>query len=361
MAWYDVSVPKSEGGLGIRNLEVWSDACALKLIWMLFFRTGSIWVAWMRSKYLSHAPFWSLNEKNYGYSWMFRRLLKLRSKALHFLKIHVGNGDSTFFWWDPWTPFGMLYTFFGHDGPSRLGVPLFATVADVRNGAGWSLTSARSDKQLQLLAFVSTLALNDASDVPHWYVNGRLQKAFVSKSVWNVIRPHKPLVSWSTLVWHKAAIPRHATTAWLFVLNRNPTLDRLQSWNPDNLTTCLLCGSGLESRNHLFFDCASSVVVWLLITRRLNLHTAPYSWNATLTWLPTAHSDRYVRVALLQGWQAAIYGIWFERNTRFHTGLTHSPDVVARNSLRIVIDKCYAMCSLGSALGSLLLQIWHPP
>lgn len=115
VAWYDVSVPKSEGGLGIRNLEVWSDACALKLIWMLFFRAGSIWVAWMRSKYLSHAPFWSLNEKNYGYSWMFRRLLKLRSKALHFLKIHVGNGDSTFFWWDPWTSFGMLYTFFGHD------------------------------------------------------------------------------------------------------------------------------------------------------------------------------------------------------------------------------------------------------
>lgn len=57
-------------------------------------------------------------------------------------------------------------------GPSHLGVPLFATVADVRNGAGRSLTSARSDKQLQLLAFVSTLALTDASDVPHWYVNG---------------------------------------------------------------------------------------------------------------------------------------------------------------------------------------------
>ncbi|CAN6823545.1 unnamed protein product, partial [Brassica oleracea var. botrytis] len=151
----------------------------------------------------------------------------------------------------------------------------------VRNGAGRSLTSARSNKQLQLLAFVSTLALTDASDVPHWYVNG------------------------------------------IRIVTR--------------ITSLLV--SSVDS----------------------NLHTAPNSWNATLTWLPTAHSDRYVRFALLQGWQSAIYGIWFERNTRFHSGLTHSLDVVTRNSLRIVIDKCYAMCSLGSALGSLLLQIWHPP
>lgn len=72
----------------------------------------------------------------------------------------------------------MLYTFLSHDGPSRLGVPLFATVAGVRNGAGWSLPSARSDKQLQFLAFVSTLPVTDASDVPHWSVNRGLQKTF---------------------------------------------------------------------------------------------------------------------------------------------------------------------------------------
>lgn len=175
-----------------------------------------------------------------------------------------------------------------------------------------------------------------------------------------MIRPHKTHVSWSALVWHKAAIQRHATTSWLFVLNRNPTLDRLHSWNPDTLTTCLLCGSDSESRDHLFFDCAFSAEVWLLINCRLNLHTAPNSWNATLTWLPTAHIDRYVRLALLQAWQSAIYGIWFERNTRMHSGLTQSPAVVARKALRIVIDKCFALRFLGSALGFLLLQIWHP-
>ncbi|XP_018464388.2 uncharacterized protein LOC108835656 [Raphanus sativus] len=180
-------------------MEVWSDACALKLIWMLFFRAGSIWVLRMRSKYLSYAPFWSLNEKYYGYSWMFPKLLKLMNKGLHFLKIHVGNDDSTFFWWDAWTSFGMLYTFLGHGGSSRLGVPLFATMADVRNGAGWHLPSARSDKQLQLLAYVSTLPITEVSNMPQWSINGNSQKTFVSKSIWNMIRPHKP--SYHGLNW----------------------------------------------------------------------------------------------------------------------------------------------------------------
>lgn len=138
-------------------------------------------------------------------------------------------------------------------------------------------------------------------------------------------------------------------------------MDRLHSWNPDTLTTCLLCGSGLESRGHLFFYCAYLAEVWLLINRRLKFHTAPNSWNAILTWLPTAYNDRYVRLALLQDWQSVIYGIWFERNTYMHSGLTHSPEVVSRNALRIVINKCYVLCCLGSALDFLLKQIWHPP
>ncbi|CAH8313033.1 unnamed protein product [Eruca vesicaria subsp. sativa] len=50
-----------------------------------------------RSLTLSYAPFWSLNEKNYGYSWVFLRLLKLKDE----------------------------------DGSSHLGIPLFAAVVEV--------------------------------------------------------------------------------------------------------------------------------------------------------------------------------------------------------------------------------------
>ncbi|KAL0796690.1 hypothetical protein Bca101_068067 [Brassica carinata] len=361
VAWNDLSYPKAEGGLGIRSMEGWSQTCALKLIWMLYFREGSIWVAWIRSKYLSSAPFWSLNVKNYQYSWMFRRLLKMRHKALQFLRIKIGDGDSTFFWWDPWTPFGLLYSFLGQDGPSRLGIPLFATVSDIRNGSSWLLPSPHSDRQLELAIFLTTTRSTSELDLPIWSVSGVQQKLFISKGVWNIIRPRKPVNSWSSLVWHKTTIPRHATTTWLFVLNRNPTLDRLHNWNPDTLTTCLLCGVSDESRDHLFFECQYSCEVWRKVTSKLNLNAPPSNWSSILLWLPQAGADPHVRLALLMGWQSAIYYLWYERNARMHLGITRPSLYVASRCIDTVIDRCHALCSLGSPRGPPLLRIWFPP
>ena len=70
---------------------------------------------------------------------MFRKILGMRPKALPFLKISVRNGDSTFFWWDPWTPFGPLFTYLASDGPSLLGIPVDTTIADLQTTSGWLL------------------------------------------------------------------------------------------------------------------------------------------------------------------------------------------------------------------------------
>ncbi|KAJ4893970.1 Uncharacterized protein Rs2_20764 [Raphanus sativus] len=42
-----------------------------------------------------------------------------------------------------------------------------------------------------------------------------------------------------SVVWHTAIIPKHSTNAWLFLLNRNPTLLRIKFWNLDIETTAL--------------------------------------------------------------------------------------------------------------------------
>ncbi|CAN6859447.1 unnamed protein product, partial [Brassica oleracea var. botrytis] len=148
---------------------------------MLFFSAGSIWVAWMRQRYLNRTSFWSPNEKNYTYSWMFRRLLKLHPKALDFIRISIGRGEDTYFWWDPWTPFGPLYSYLGQDGPTLLGIPLFALVSNVWNGSSWSFSAARSNRQLQLLSFLTTISPANGQDVPKWTVNGNTHKSFISR------------------------------------------------------------------------------------------------------------------------------------------------------------------------------------
>jgi hypothetical protein len=43
--WDKLCNPKREGGLGIKNLEVWNNASILQHIWALFTKAGSLWVA----------------------------------------------------------------------------------------------------------------------------------------------------------------------------------------------------------------------------------------------------------------------------------------------------------------------------
>ncbi|KAG7532469.1 Zinc finger PMZ-type [Arabidopsis thaliana x Arabidopsis arenosa] len=358
VAWHDICFPKKEGGLGLRHIGSWIETCALKLIWMLFFRAGSLWVAWIREKYLSLSSFWALNANNYAYSWIFRRLLKLRPKALKFLSIKIGNGDSTFFWWDPWTPYGSLYHFLGADGPSRLGIPLLSTVAEVWNVDGWSLPNARTARQVLLYAFISTVTFSSSSDKAMWAVNGLPCRSFSSKDVWNSIRDSRDLCSWAPLVWHKAVIPKHATTTWIFILNRNPTLDRMASWGYDIERDCLLCGLAQETRNHLFFECSFSAQVWSLITQKLGILSPPTIWDQVLLWLPNALPTKYSKLAVLHGWQGVIYELWRERNRRYHDGLTLLPSTVANLVISTIENKCTALHQLGSKSALPILQCW---
>jgi len=43
VAWDKFCFPKSEGGLGLRKLDVWNCAAMLNRTWNLFSQTGSLW------------------------------------------------------------------------------------------------------------------------------------------------------------------------------------------------------------------------------------------------------------------------------------------------------------------------------
>lgn len=73
---------------------------------------------------------------------------------------------------------------------------------------------------------------------------------------------------WAPLIW-KETTPRHATTTWLFILNRNPTFDRLALWDAEMETICLQCGEWEESHDYLFFECSFSYVIWDTLLNKL--------------------------------------------------------------------------------------------
>lgn len=41
VAWDKVTQPKQQGGLGLRNLELWNRTCTIKLLWRLGVQANS--------------------------------------------------------------------------------------------------------------------------------------------------------------------------------------------------------------------------------------------------------------------------------------------------------------------------------
>lgn len=87
VAWDTIIHVKEEGGLGVRDLVSWNKATSIRFIWLLFFSSGSIWVAWFAEENLSgnRFNFWTIKESN-NHSWLVRRLLCIRPLVYNWIR-----------------------------------------------------------------------------------------------------------------------------------------------------------------------------------------------------------------------------------------------------------------------------------
>ncbi|XP_039010400.1 uncharacterized protein LOC120139152 [Hibiscus syriacus] len=81
ISWNKLCCPKSEGGLGLKDLSSWNKACMVQLIRKILTSNGSLWVAWIHCYVIKNSGLSDINGSS-SLRWSFRRLLKLRTEAL---------------------------------------------------------------------------------------------------------------------------------------------------------------------------------------------------------------------------------------------------------------------------------------
>lgn len=131
VSWENVSKPKTEGGLGIMDLTLWNKACCLKFIWLLFFQAGSVWVAWFREEVL---------QGNLSNLWITAPQRRFSSR----------------FWSDNWSIHGNMRDFLQLGNTSSLGIQDMATLASLYSDGTWRLPPARSERQVEVHALLTT-------------------------------------------------------------------------------------------------------------------------------------------------------------------------------------------------------------
>ncbi|KAL1213840.1 putative ribonuclease H protein [Cardamine amara subsp. amara] len=321
VSWSQVCSPKSEGGLGLKDLKLWNRTYGLKLIWQLFSASGSLWVAWCRRYRLRRKSFWALPQVSQGSS-TWKQLLKLRDIAKPFLSCIVGNGEKASFWYDSWTPFGELYSFLSSEEHRIMGLPLDSYVKQARTANGWIFRGARSPNAELLLNHLTTIDLVQGKEDHYLWTNskGTPKDRFKFTDTWDKIGTRRLDVPWHNQVWFSGSVPKHSFIMWLGCLDKLPTLSRLRNWGIREDDTCPLCEISRETRNHLLLRCPYSYDLWRWCLNKLNYSFMGFSnWLELLTWLRSPTQEDSMHALRLIAAQHVVYSLWRERNTRIFT------------------------------------------
>ncbi|XP_077251405.1 uncharacterized protein LOC143890570 [Tasmannia lanceolata] len=140
------------------------------------------------------------------------------------------------------------------------------------------------------------------------------------KSAWNLLRSKSQKVQWFSSIWLKGSILKHSFIGWLAIQNKLTSRDRLAFLGPNRETKCVLCKSLSESTDHLFFRCSFSAWIWRSVLWRFSIRRKPFkSLKDEEDWIRTNFKGKLqATTALRIAFNAAIYHIWFERNSRIH-------------------------------------------
>lgn len=311
----------------------------------------------MKDNVIKDESFWAIKPRQ-NHTWIFRKILEERQTVIKWIRINPGNGSNVNFWLDPWTHFGQLITFIGPQGPRQTGIPLNTNVADLWMNGEWTFRHARSSQMEQLLIFLTTVTLTEEPSNTQWIMDGTPLLTFSSSTVYNSFFERSPIVSWHPIIWIKKGIPKHNSLAWLMLLNRSPTRDRLLSWGLQTDPLCLLCNLSNESRNHLYFECPLSSAIWSFYATRLQISFSSTSWDDVVhSLLSLTGSTHRVYLSVLS-WQATIYEVWWERNERLHRGKFRSEDTIRKKINTLIKNKISSLRPESNRRASGFLQLW---
>ncbi|XP_077228479.1 uncharacterized protein LOC143861436 [Tasmannia lanceolata] len=147
--------------------------------------------------------------------------------------------------------------------------------------------------------------------------------------------------AWASRIWFSGHIPRHALVSWKALNNGLSTTDNLPFLDPSVNRSCILCNSGQESVNHLFFQCSYSKWVWKSILGKLQLWRNPEPdliqeelWIAN-HFKGAGQSSTLAFIAF----EASIYTIWMERNHRIFRKTFLPNSVLLSETLSLIRTK----------------------
>jgi hypothetical protein len=252
-AWKSVCKPKTQGGLGVINIEMQNKALLMKNLHKIYNRAGTPWIniIWANHYHNNTIP----SERLVGSFW-WRDILKIRSTYKELVRVEIGDGRTTLLWHDNWDGickseiFPELWSF-----ASNKDITIHqARTAGIHEMFHTPLSVEAFQQLHSLQDSIANLPKEDQRD--RWLCTGT-SSLFTSHKAYVHMAGDEwthPIYFW---IWRTKCQPKHKVFFWLLIKNRLNTRSflRRRSMLLDSYTceNCILQHG--ETILHLFLRC----------------------------------------------------------------------------------------------------------
>lgn len=332
VSWPNLCLPKDLGGLGFRDIEDFNQALLAKQAWKLLNEPQSLLSQVYKGRYYANKEFLECG-KGYRPSYAWRSILFGRELLQKGLIKSIGNGNSTYVWGEKWIM---------DDSPRRsvnrqLLIDVMLKVSSLTDGSGgWN-----NDLLVELFPpnevhRIQQMRPGLAEDCYIWAYSR--QGAYTVKTGYEILVREKVLQAGQISqqeqvrnnlkkkIWKMPTLPKVRMFLWRAVSGALAVAERLNHRGLGVDTTCKLCHNGLETINHVLFQCSAASntlsdagIPLLVVTLQQSLED-----NLTLVFNLMEDKSRPQNIVRAIPW--ILWLIWKSRNSILYAETQISKD-----------------------------------
>uniref|UniRef100_A0A2N9H9Z1 Reverse transcriptase domain-containing protein n=2 Tax=Fagus sylvatica TaxID=28930 RepID=A0A2N9H9Z1_FAGSY len=263
--------PKSEGGMGFRDIQLFNQALLARQGWRLLHNPHSLIHKLFKAKYFPHCNFLEATVHGNA-SFIWRSICDSKQVLIDGMRWRVGSGEKIKIWKDPWLPCLSTYKVIS---PMN-GFDEHATVDSliIRESMCWNVPLLENiflPRDVELIRQIP-LSIRRPPDIRIW--NGTKKGVLTVKSAYHFLRTQQTNVEasssslnqcgsnvWSS-IWSAKVQPKVRMFLWRACRNILPTQTNLFDRGVSQTYSCKWCLEEAETSDHVLWQCEFAQRVW---------------------------------------------------------------------------------------------------
>nr|CCA66036.1 hypothetical protein [Beta vulgaris subsp. vulgaris] len=318
VAWEKLFLPKKEGGLGIRNFDVFNRALLAKQAWRILTKPDSLMARVIKGKYFPRSNFLEARVSP-NMSFTCKSILSARAVIQKGMCRVIGDGRDTTIWGDPWVPSLERYSIAATEGVSEDDGP--QKVCELISNDRWNVELLNTLFQPWESTAIQRIpvALQKKPDQWMWMMSKNGQFTVRSAYYHELLEDRKtgpstsrgPNLKLWQKIWKAKIPPKVKLFSWKAIHNGLAVYTNMRKRGMNIDGACPRCGEKEETTEHLIWGCDESSRAWYISP--LRIHTGNIEAGSFRIWVESlldTHKDTE--------WWALFWmicwNIWLGRN-----------------------------------------------